>query len=129
MPEDARVSRVIFDYASRIGRASDTDSTLQLNAAMARDLVGADRCSIWLIDPAKNELWTKVAHGVRELRIPAGGGIIGACIAQNSAIVVNDTAQDPRFHRTTDQETGYRTQSLLALPLRGSAGDVIGALH
>ena len=129
MPEDARVSRVIFDYASRIGRAADTDSTLQLNAAMARDLVGADRCSIWLIDENKHQLWTKVAHGVRELRIPVGQGVIGACIAENRAVVVNDTASDPRFRRAMDQETGYRTQSLLALPMHGSGGNVIGALQ
>jgi phosphoserine phosphatase RsbU/P len=129
VPEDARISRVIFDYASRIGRAADTDSVLQLNAAMARDLVGADRCSIWLIDSRAHQLWTKVAHGVRELRIPMGEGIIGACIAENRAIVVNDAAQDPRFQRRIDQDTGYRTSCLLALPLHGAEGSVIGALQ
>ena len=59
---------------------------------MARDLVGADRCSIWLIDSKTNQLWTKVAHGVDELRIPMGQGMVGACIAENTAIVVNDTS-------------------------------------
>lgn len=129
MPEDARISRVIFDYASRIGRAAGADALLQLNAAMARDLVGADRCSIWLIDARSNQLWTKVAHGVRELRIPAGEGVIGACIAANQPVVVNDASQDARFDRKVDQETGYRTHSLLALPLRGADGSVIGALQ
>jgi phosphoserine phosphatase RsbU/P len=129
VPEETRVSSVIFEYAGKIGRAADTDSTLHLNAAMARDLVGAERCSIWLIDARTHQLWTKVAHGVEELRIPAGDGIIGACIAENRPVVVNDASQDARFHREVDRKTGYETRSLLAIPLRGSSGDVIGALQ
>ena len=129
MSDEARVSSVIFEYASKIGRAPDTGSTLALNAAMARDLVGADRCSIWLIDARTKQLWTTVAHGVDELRIPVSEGVIGACIAENRAIVVNDTSQDSRFHGKVDEKTGYETRSLLAIPLCGSSGNVIGALQ
>jgi phosphoserine phosphatase RsbU/P len=127
--EEARISSVIFDYAGKIGRAIDTDATLHLNAALARDLVGADRCSIWLIDPRAQQLWTKVAHGVEELRIPLGEGVIGACIAENRPIVVNDAVRDPRFHSKLDAKTGYATRSLLAIPLTGSNGNAIGALQ
>src|SRR5881394_2752106 len=42
---------------------------------MARELVGADRCSIWLIDAKHHCLWTKVAHGVEETHIPIGRGL------------------------------------------------------
>ncbi len=129
MSEEARISSVIFDYAGKIGRATDTDSILHLNAALARDLVGADRCSIWLIDSRAKQLWTKVAHGVEELQIPIGEGVIGACVAENRPIVVNDAARDPRFHGKLDQKTGYETRSLLAIPLSGSSGNVIGALQ
>lgn len=66
------ISQVIFSYAARIGQAQDPDSLLVLNAAMARDLVGADRCSLWLLDEQAGQLWTKVAHGVDEIRIAAG---------------------------------------------------------
>lgn len=117
MTEEARISKVIFEYASRIGSASDTDALLRLNAAMARDLVGADRCSIWLIDSKANQLWTKIAHGVDELRIPLDDGIIGACVGSGQPIVVNDPSRDPRFRGQVDRQTGYVTQSLLTLPL------------
>jgi len=127
--EEARISRVIFDYAGKIGSAPGTDAFLELNAAMARDLVGADRCSIWLIDPAANQLWTTVAHGVDRLRVPLGHGAVGACIAAKRAIVVNDSSQDPNFRNQIDQSTGYATRSLLALPLTGADGVVIGALQ
>jgi sigma-B regulation protein RsbU (phosphoserine phosphatase) len=122
------ISRVIFDYAGRIGNVHETGAFLRLNADMARDLVGADRCSIWLIDAAHQELWTTVAHGVPELRIPLGHGLVGASISEGVSIVVNDPASDPRFLNTAAM-SGYDTKSLLVIPLRGSDEKVIGALQ
>lgn len=124
-----RISRVIFEYATQISGARETGATLRLNADMARNLVGADRCSIWLIDNKSNELWTMVAHGVPELRIPLGHGIVGASISSNETILVNDTATDPRFLQLASSSGGYQTKSLLVIPLRSSEGKVIGALQ
>ncbi|MBL0158211.1 MAG: SpoIIE family protein phosphatase [Bryobacterales bacterium] len=129
MTQDDRISQVIFDYAARIGGAQDPEALLHLNAAMARDLTGADRCSLWLIDPKSGELWTKVAHGVPELRILPGTGIVGASITSGETILVNDTSQDPRFLQRVDQKSGYQTHSMLVLPMRNAAGAVIGALQ
>jgi sigma-B regulation protein RsbU (phosphoserine phosphatase) len=128
VPKD-RIVRVIFEYAAKIGAGQDLDDLLVLNAGMARDLVGADRCSIWLVDTKKNRLWTKVAHGVGELDIPIGRGLVGVCVARNEAILVNDPSQDERFARSVDIESGYVTQSVLTLPLRGEDGKPIGALQ
>jgi GAF domain-containing protein len=122
------ISRVIFDYAGRIGNVHETGAFLRLSADMARDLVGADRCSIWLIDAGRQELWTTVAHGVPELRIPLGHGLVGASITEGVSIVVNDTASDTRF-LNTGAKSGYETKSLLVIPLRGSDEKVIGALQ
>jgi phosphoserine phosphatase RsbU/P len=124
-----RISRVVFEYAARISSEQDTDSLLRLNAGLARDLVAADRCSIWLLDSQKNELWTKVAHGIDELRVPAGHGLVGACVSQNETVLVNDASTDERFLNRVDKGSGYVTQSVVVLPLRGSSGKVIGALQ
>jgi sigma-B regulation protein RsbU (phosphoserine phosphatase) len=128
LPMD-RISRAIFDYAAKIGAAQDLDALLELNAGMARDLVGADRCSIWLVDTKNRRLWTKVAHGVRELHIPIGQGLVGASVARNEAILVNDTSLDERFLRSVDIESGYKTKSVLTLPLHGVDGKPMGALQ
>jgi phosphoserine phosphatase RsbU/P len=128
IPKD-RISRVIFDYAAKIGAAHDLDALLLLNAGMARGLVGADRCSIWLIDTKNSRLWTKVADGVRELHVPTGQGLVGACLARNETILVNDTSRDERFLRSVDIETGYVTKSVLTMPLHGMDGKPIGALQ
>jgi phosphoserine phosphatase RsbU/P len=127
-PKDlARVSKVIFDYAGRIGQERDLDRLLELTAGLARDVVSADRCSIWLSDPVSGELSTRVAHGMDEIRIPSGHGLVGTCVQTGEAVLVNDTASDPRFSAAIDKRSGYHTQSILTVPLRTSRGEVIGA--
>jgi sigma-B regulation protein RsbU (phosphoserine phosphatase) len=81
------------------------------------------------VDTKSSRLWTKVAHGVRELHIPIGQGLVGACVVRNEAILVNDTSQDPRFLKTVDIESGYVTKSILTLPLHGMDGKPMGALQ
>lgn len=129
LEEAERLFGLIFDYAARMSAEADADKLLGLNADMARDLVQADRCSIWLRDVSKGEMWTKVAHGLPEIRITADHGLVGACVATNEAIVVNDTSTDPRFERGIDRTSGYVTYSVLALPLRSPNGDVLGAVQ
>ncbi len=123
-----RTTQTIFEHAARISRESDISRLLQLNADLARDLTGADRCSLWLIDQENGEMWTKVAHGIKELRLPLGSGIVGTAMAENRTLLVNHPASDPRFLRSVDQVSGYLTASLLAVPLRAD-GKIIGAIE
>jgi phosphoserine phosphatase RsbU/P len=127
--EAERISKVIFEYAAQIGRERDADKLLALISKLARDLVNADRCSIWLVDTETNELWTKVAHGEGEIRIPEGAGIVGACISDGKPILVNDTTSDKRFLGRVDKKTGYVTSQLLVVPLRSSNDEVMGAFQ
>lgn len=96
---------------------------------MGRDLLGADRCSIWMVDPSSGSLWTCVAQGVAPLRVPAGHGLVGACAESNSIVLVNDALDDPRLLRSTDEQTGYQTRSVLCMPLRNGSGRVIGVFQ
>ena len=127
--DEIRVSRVVFDYAARIGQEQDLDRLLMLVADMARDLVAADRCSIWMADPATGELWTRVAHGVAPIRVPAGHGLVGACVESNEIILVNDALNDPRLFRSVGEKTGYETRSVLCMPLHGASDRAIGAFQ
>ena len=124
-----RISRVIFQYAARIAQEQDTEALLQLNADMARDLIGADRCSIWLVDAAARQLYTTVAHGVGEIRVDFGHGLVGACVSSAQAVVANETSDDKRFLSGIDATSGYATKSVLVFPLCSDDGKVIGAFQ
>jgi sigma-B regulation protein RsbU (phosphoserine phosphatase) len=122
------IIRAVFEHAARISRERQIEELVRLNADFARDLIGADRCSLWLVDDAKNELWTKVAHGVAPLHIPMGEGLIGACIRDNQILLVNNAEEESRLLRRVDHDSGYHTRQVLCVPLIAE-GKVIGALQ
>jgi phosphoserine phosphatase RsbU/P len=127
--ETERISKVIFTHAARITKEKGVARLLELNADLARDLVGADRCSVWLLDDKHDGIWTTFAHGLSEtIRIARTEGIVGDCICRGEVIVSNDVASDTRFWRRVDDSSGYRTVSMVVVPLY-SEGRVIGALQ
>ena len=124
-----RILAKIFEYAGRIAKERDLDPILGHLTTLGRDILNADRCTIWLIDAKRGLLWTKVAQGIEPVTMPVGQGITGAAIRQRIPIVLDDAYSDPRFNRTTDRATGYRTESVLVAPLFNHDGEVIGAFQ
>lgn len=122
----AEILGLLFDYMPRIAGEQKLDRLLVLMADLGRSLVIADRCSLWLLDEAKRELWTKVAHGVDELRMPLGAGLVGFAIQSGEALRVDDAYQDARFHAEMDKKTSYKTRSVLTIPVKDNEGRVMG---
>lgn len=120
---------------ARFGRmvAAEThlDSLLTIIAEEVRNILSADRCSVFLVDPYKGELWTKIALGMEEkiLRIPLGQGIAGFVAKTGSAVNIRDAYKDTRFAQDLDRITGYQTRSVLAVPLRGRDGKSLGVFE
>jgi adenylate cyclase len=78
-------------------------------------LVNSDRCTLYIVDRAKSELWT--LQGEVNIRVPISQGIAGAVVQSNAPINLDDAYEDPRFNKDIDQKHGYRTRSVLAMPL------------
>ena len=121
----------ILDVAKALVAERDLDRLLQLIVQAASRVVEADRCSLFLLDRARSELWSKVAQGVgtREIRFAVGKGIAGAVAQTNQSINIPDAYADPRFNRNVDKETGYRTKSILCVPMRSLEGEIVGVLQ
>ncbi|WP_405337790.1 HD domain-containing phosphohydrolase [Fibrobacter sp.] len=124
--ESQRILELLFAYMPKIAAERKMDSLLVLMADLGRSIVMADRCSLWLVDEDSGELWTKVAHGVSELRIPYNAGFVGYTVRTGEPLLIKDAYQDPRFDRRSDEKTHYRTTSVLTVPLMNSAGGVMG---
>ena len=120
----------ILKICLEMNSTRDLSALLDLIAREAARLMEADRASIFLLDREKGELWSKVALGSEEiLRFDARLGIAGAAALTGQLINVQDAYQDPRFHKAMDIHTGYRTQSVLAMPLQNLAGETIGTFE
>ncbi|MCQ2054364.1 MAG: HD domain-containing protein [Fibrobacter sp.] len=121
-----RILSLLFTYMPRIASERRMDGLLVLMADLGRSMVNADRCSLWLIDSEKNELWTKVAHGVNELRIPLDAGFAGYSVKHAESLLIDDAYKDDRFDRRSDELTHYHTSSVMTVPLMDGAGNVMG---
>jgi len=92
---------------------------------------GADRGTVFLIDREKKELWSLVAQGLeqREIRLPMGKGIAGAVAESGEEVNLTDAYADARFDREFDLRFGYRTRSLLCVPIQDRDGKIVGVLQ
>ncbi len=120
---------------ARFGRliAAETrlDALLKIIAEEVRNILAADRCSVFLLDHYKGELWTKVALGIGDkiLRIPLGHGIAGFVAKSGSAVILRDAYRDTRFTQDLDKIMGYQTKNLMAIPMKGRDGKVLGVFE
>lgn len=91
-------------------------------------LLGAERASLFVYDEKADELFTLYADGVetRGIHVPTNAGIAGAVFATGHVENIADAYEDPRFNRDIDQRTGFRTRSILCVPITNKAGARIG---
>ena len=123
------ILELIFVYLTEVSTLRDFDEILMVLANMGRALTSADRCSVWVVSDDKKEIWTKVAHGVDEIRLPMGSGIVGASIVTGEKFIIDDVYKDPRFNPEIDKKTGYRTKSMMVIPMFDNDDEIIGAFQ
>lgn len=107
----------------------DLKAMLEEVVAAAKQVLNAERGSVWLYDAAADELVLEVATGIAPVRVPSGRGLVGACAHQRSIINVPDCYADPRFDARVDRESGYRTRCMLTLPLVDHRDALVGVMQ
>ncbi|MEC9374543.1 MAG: GAF domain-containing SpoIIE family protein phosphatase, partial [Planctomycetota bacterium] len=121
----------LLSVARALGATDDLRELLTIIIAALRDALHAERASVFVFDPTTDELFTYVAHGIddsqslQEIRIPATRGVAGAALQHRATLNIPDAYADDRFNPEVDRRTGFRTRSILALPLIAE-GEVIG---
>lgn len=135
MPPDPerheRQLEAVLDIAWAISSPMRMDALLPLIMKHVTAVMDADRSTFFVVDAARGELWSKVLQGeaVVEIRLPVGEGLAGWVAAHGEIINLRDAYTDPRFDRSWDQATGYRTRSLLCVPIPDRDGNVIAVIQ
>jgi len=83
----------------------------------ANKVVCAQRSTVFLVDEAKNQLWSVSTDTGVEIRIPKAAGIAGECCIEGKLIMIPDAYADSRFNQAFDKKTGFKTHSILAIPV------------
>ena len=95
-----------------------------------RGILNADRCTVFIYDENSEELWSKVALGLEEeIRFPADKGIAGYVWKTGEIVNIADAYKDKRFNPDVDKKTGYKTKSILCMPLLNLFNKEIGVFQ
>src|SRR5439155_23758816 len=113
----ARDMEVILGVTSALAAPFDLMTMLGEVVAAAKQVLSADRGSVWLYDPATDELVLEVATGIQPVRVPSGAGLVGACARDRGIINVPDCYADPRFDPCVDKSFAYQLCFLHTMPL------------
>ncbi len=116
----------LLDVATALSSELDTKRLLEKIMVRARKLLGADRCSVFLARHEEGVLLSTVAEGMKTIRIRMDQGLAGYVARSGEVLNIEDAYDDPRFNQAVDQKSGYRTKSVLCMPLRDKDGKTIG---
>ncbi len=118
--------RIFFRAASLLNSSLDVDVVLRELLDGLDRLLQPTHWSLLLRDDATGELVFTLVRGdaqpqLMQRRLAPDEGIAGWVAAQDQALLIPDVAHDPRFSARMDALSGFRTQSVVAVPLRARA--------
>ncbi len=128
---ERRIGVALREVGLALGTTLDLEQLLELILAKITDAVEADRATLYLLEERRNELVSRIVQGdeVRQIRLRMGQGIAGHVAATGKTLLVNDPYKDPRFNPELDLTSGYRTRSILAVPMKNHLGRTIGVVQ
>ena len=124
----------LLEIARQLGATTDLGALLAAIVDAATDLLACERATVFLYDPDAQELSSRIATGIEgsaisEIRFPVNKGIAGEVARTGASINLPDAYADRRFNPEFDKASGFRTRSMLAIPLTDHDGAVVGVLQ
>ena len=123
--------KMLSKFGSIISTETKLNPLLDKIALQVKGILNCDRCSVFIYDKETNSLWAKIAMGLQntEVRIPIGTGIAGIVAASGMSLKIPMAYKDKRFNQDLDHITGYKTNNILATPLKNISGKTIGVFE
>lgn len=120
--------QTLLDASSTIASLDPHQATENIIFETCR-ILNCDRATIFTVDKITQELVLSVAEGAKNIRIPLGQGIAGTVAATGETINIVDAYSDSRFSSSADKASGYRTSTILCLPIKALDNSIIGVLQ
>ncbi|MCG8403652.1 MAG: SpoIIE family protein phosphatase [Phycisphaerales bacterium] len=121
--------RSVLEVSRELSATNDLTPLLQKVEHAALKVLECERATVFLYDREQNELYSRMATGVDEIRFSADLGIAGEVVRTGEIINVPDAYADPRFNPEIDQKTGFRTRNMVTFPLIGFDRSIVGVLQ
>ncbi|KAL4461779.1 hypothetical protein ABPG72_011589 [Tetrahymena utriculariae] len=120
----------LLNVTSEIAKYTSFDHAFEMIFKKIIQHLKCDTASIFLVDYQSQELWTVANKTGKTIRFPLNDrSIAGYCIKHEIAMNVFDAYEDPRFNKQVDFDTGYRTKTILCVPIKDQKNQVVGCLE
>ena len=118
----------ILDIAQTLSGELNIDTLLQRIMSATTQLLDADRSTLFIYSKKTDELWSRIAEGMetKEIRVPAASGIAGEVFQSGEKANISDPYNYPAFNPEVDLKTGYKTTSILCMPITNKEGATVG---
>ncbi len=112
----------LLSVSKEITQLDNLHILLQRIMEAAKKVMRAEASSLFLLDDKANELYIETAQGeageqIKTIRLPVGRGIAGWVAQKGRPQLVLDAYEDERFDSSYDRKTGFRTKSIVCVPL------------
>jgi len=121
---EAKIQRfnTMLSVAKEITQLDNLHNLLERIMNLAKKVMRAEASSLFLLDDKANELYIESAQGeageqIKQIRLPVGKGIAGWVAQKGKPDLILDAYQDNRFNSDFDKKTGFRTKSVVCVPL------------
>jgi signal transduction histidine kinase len=121
----------VLEIGAALSSTRDIDQLLRLVVDRVSGLLGAEAATLFTLDRESKELVSRVMRGpaLKELRVPSSLGVVGYVVRTGQTVLLDDAYQDSRFNPEVDRHSGFKTRSLIAVPLKNAAGSIVGAME
>ncbi|KAJ3289035.1 hypothetical protein HDU79_004375 [Rhizoclosmatium sp. JEL0117] len=118
----------LLETTKSLGSTLELDLLVKRIMDAAKDLLMADRCTLFLSDAKAKQLRAHIQgrDSIEEIRIPMTTGIAGFAFTSGESVNIPDAYKDSRFNPEVDKKTGYVTRNMLCIPIRNISGNSIG---
>lgn len=124
---------IYLNVSSMIAQALDLRDALEAVLYFCMEAVSAEAASVLVLDYEKKNFRFYSAEGPTKpvlltASFPADQGLAGHVLQTQQSVVINDVQNHPMFYGKFDQDSGFRTNNMIVIPL--TAGEEkIGVLE
>lgn len=128
---DSKKLSILFEMSKCLNSITDFNTLLNTIIKLVTEALECDRATLFVLDNSKSELWSKVGTGLKisEIRFPISEGIAGEVAVSGKSILTDNPYNHPKFNKEFDRKTGYKTSSLLCVPMKNLKGKIVGVFQ
>jgi GAF domain-containing protein len=119
----------LADFGRELLSKKSLEEGLPLIGRYAKEVIGTQRCSIFIYDKHNQTLWTTLADGTQKITVESDKGIVGQTLKEKKPLVVNDAYAHPSFLVDVDKETGYTTRNIITAPVFSANRELLGVIE